>query len=202
MTDTTNTVDTAEVDANMGASAGQAIGSLKHLDPNVLQIGENVRDAADLGKEFLASLREHGVLVPITAVRDQDGTVTVHNGQRRTLGAREVGLVTVPVYVVPASAGDEAAEAVERIVHQIVTNDQKADLSDAQRARGIQQMIDVGLSESKVAKILRTKSVMVRVGRWLPPPTLGGQLWRTASWTSCTRHRFATTEPGSGSPSR
>ena len=56
MTDTTNTVDTAEVDANMGASAGQAIGSLEHLDPNVLQIGENVRDAVDLGKEFLASL--------------------------------------------------------------------------------------------------------------------------------------------------
>ena len=128
----------------------------------------------------------------------------MRNGQRRTLGAREVGLATVPVYVVTASAGDEAAEAVERIVHQIVTNDQKADLTDAQRARGIQQMIDVGLSASKVAKILRTKtkSVMVRVGRWLPPPTLGGQLWRTASWTSCTRHRFATTEPGSGTPSR
>ena len=87
MTDTTNTVDTAEVDANMEASAGQAIGSLEHLDPNVLQIGENVRDAVDLGKEFLASLREHGVLVPITAVRDEDGTVTVRNGQRRTLGA-------------------------------------------------------------------------------------------------------------------
>ena len=67
---------------------------------------------------------------------------------------REVGLATVPVYVVPASAGDEAAEAVERIVHQIVTNDQKADLTDAQRARGIQQMIDVGLSVSKVAKKL------------------------------------------------
>lgn len=57
-------------------------------------------------------------------------------------------------YVVTASAGDEAAEAVERIVHQIVTNDQKADLTDAQRARGMQQMIDVGLSASKVPKKL------------------------------------------------
>ena len=103
MTDTTNTVDTAEVDANMEASTGQAIGSLEHLDPTVLQIGENVRDAVDLGKEFLASLREHGVLVPITAVRDEDGTVTVRNGQRRTLGAREVGLATVPVYVVQSA---------------------------------------------------------------------------------------------------
>ena len=40
MTDTTNTVDTAEVDANMGASAGQAIGSLEHLDPNVCRSGK------------------------------------------------------------------------------------------------------------------------------------------------------------------
>jgi ParB family chromosome partitioning protein len=60
----------------------------------------------------------------------------------------------VPVYVLPASASDETAAAVERIVHQIVTNDQKADLTDAQRARGIQQMIDAGLTAAKVAKSL------------------------------------------------
>ena len=45
-------------------------------------------------------------------------------------------------------------ETIERIVHQIVTNDQKEDLTDAQRARGIQQMIDGGLSVTKVAKKL------------------------------------------------
>ena len=39
-------------------------------------------------------------------------------------------------------------------MHQIVTNDQKQDLTDAQRARGIQQMIDAGLSVTRVAKKL------------------------------------------------
>ena len=108
-----------------------------------------------MDKEFLASLRQHGVLVPITAVRsDVDGRILARNGRRRSLGAREVGLSSVPVYVLPATASDETAEAVERIVHQIVTNDQKADLTDAQRARGIQQMIDAGLSATKVAKKL------------------------------------------------
>ena len=156
MTDTNNnTVDAAEIDADTEARHEQAIGSLEHLDPHALQIGENVRDAVDLDKELLASLRQHGVLVPITAVRsDVDGRILVRNGQRRTLGAREVGLSSVPVYVLPATASDETAEAVERIVHQIVTNDQKADLTDAQRARGIQQMIDAGLSATKVAKKL------------------------------------------------
>jgi ParB family transcriptional regulator, chromosome partitioning protein len=128
--------------------------NVEHLDPNTVDIGENVRDAVDLNKDFLASLREHGVLVPLTAVRGDDGIVRIRNGQRRTLGAREVGLATVPVYVVPATATDESDDAVERIVHQIVTNDHKDDLTDVQRARGIQQMIEAGLSATKVAKRL------------------------------------------------
>jgi ParB family chromosome partitioning protein len=129
-------------------------GNVEHLDPNTIEIGQNVRDAVDLKKDFLDSLREHGVLVPLTAVRGDDGIVRIRNGQRRTLGAREVGLSTVPVYVVPATATDDTDDAVERIVHQIVANDHKDDLTDVQRARGIQQMIDAGLSATKVAKRL------------------------------------------------
>ena len=80
--------------------------------------------------------------------------VEVRNGQRRTMAARKLGLSSVPVYVLPATAADTTAETIDRIVHQIVTNDHKSDLTDAQRARGIQQMIDAGLSVSKVAKKL------------------------------------------------
>ena len=72
------------------------------------------------------------------------------------MAARKLGLSSVPVYVLPATAADTAAETIDRIVHQIVTNDHKSDLTDAQRAGGIQQMIDAGLSASKVAKIHRT----------------------------------------------
>ena len=122
----------------------QPIGTLEHLDPALLDIGDNVRDDAALSKSFIASIAENGVLVPITGVRDPENAdvVRVRNGQRRTLAAREVGLRTVPVYVLPAGAADASVETIERIVHQIVTNDQKQDLTDAQRARGIQQMID------------------------------------------------------------
>jgi len=70
------------------------------------------------------------------------------------MAARKAGLSTVPVYVLAATAADTAAETIDRIVHQIVTNDQKQDLSNAQRARGIQQMIDAGLTAQKVAKKL------------------------------------------------
>src|ERR1700752_3923775 len=63
----------------------------------------NVRDAAAIDAEFVASVKEHGVLTPIAAVRGRDGVVRVRAGQRRTLAAREAGLPTVPVYVRPAS---------------------------------------------------------------------------------------------------
>lgn len=138
------------------SSTVESIGTLEHLDPALLEIGDNVRDDAALSKSFIASIAENGVLVPITGVRDPENAdvVRVRNGQRRTLAAREVGLRTVPVYVLPAGAADASVETIERIVHQIVTNDQKQDLTDAQRARGIQQMIDAGLSVTKVAKKL------------------------------------------------
>lgn len=62
------------------------------------------------------------------------------------MAARKLRLSTVPVYLLPATAADTAAETIDRIVHQMVTNDHKCDLTDAQRAGGIQQMIDAGLS--------------------------------------------------------
>jgi ParB family transcriptional regulator, chromosome partitioning protein len=111
-----------------------------------------------LSKSFIASIAENGVLVPITGVRGPDnrGVVRVRNGQRRALATREVGLQTVPVYVLPAGVADASQETIDRIVHQIVTNDQKQDLTDAQRARGIQQMINAEMWITKAARILRT----------------------------------------------
>ena len=153
--------DTTTDDVN---ATDQAIGTLQYLDPIMLEIGDNVRDEAALSKEFLSSIAENGVLVPITGVRNPDNSdvIRVRNGQRRTLAAREVGLSTVPVFVLPSSAADASEETIERIVHQIVTNDQKQDLTDAQRARGIQQMIDAGLSVTKVAKKLSVKRDTVK----------------------------------------
>lgn len=161
-TEMTDTITAGQADEATTADA--ALGTLEHLDPAILQIGDNVRDEAALSKSFLASITENGVLVPITAVRDADdpAIVRVRNGQRRTLAARQVGLASVPVYVLPATAADTDAETIERIVHQIVTNDQKQDLTDAQRARGIQQMIDAGVSITRVAKKLSVAKETVK----------------------------------------
>ena len=155
MTDTTNTEDAAN-------GTDQPIGTLEHLDPHSLTLELNVRDAADLDPQFVASIKEHGVLAPIAAVRSQDGTIRVRAGQRRTLAAREANLSSVPVYVRPATASDETGQLVERVSEQMVENDQRRKLTDAQRARGIQQMIDAGVSVTKVAKKLAIAKDVVK----------------------------------------
>ena len=154
MTDTAPTTHT-------GATS-EPIGTLEHLDPHSLALELNVRNVADLDAEFLASIAEHGVLIPIAGVRDEHGTVWVRAGQRRTLAAREANLSTIPVYVRPLAAGDRAVQTAQRVAEQIVENDQRRGLTDAQRARGIQQMIDAGLSISRVAKKLSVAKETVK----------------------------------------
>ena len=157
MTDTIPTeIDTTE------DAVPQPIGELEHLDPHTLIIGDNVRTEAALDRDFIASIKQHGVLMPITAVRDEDGNVLVRDGQRRTLAARQAGHPAIPAYVLPSAATSFREYEVERIAQQIVLNDQKADLTEAQRARGIQAMLDAGVSVTKVAKLLSTKKTVVQ----------------------------------------
>ncbi len=83
------------------------------MDPTTLIIGDNVRAEARLDRQFLASIREFGVMDPIHVTRADDGTLTVKRGQRRTLGAVKAGRPTVLVLVV----SDDDSEA-ERITKQ------------------------------------------------------------------------------------
>jgi ParB family chromosome partitioning protein len=129
-------------------------GTLEHIDPHELVLDTNVRDEADLDAEFIASIKEHGVLIPIAARRTDDGQLRVRAGQRRTLAAREAALPTVPVYIRSASDGDDTAQLLERLTEQIVENDQRRELTTTQRAKGIQQMLDAGVSVTKVATAL------------------------------------------------
>ena len=64
----------------------------------------------------------------------------------------------MPVYVRDINVDTDAkTQAAERIVHQIVTNEHRAALTDAQRAKGIQQMLLSGISAAKVAKRLAVR---------------------------------------------
>lgn len=148
------TTETGHATAVEGGTPAPARGTLVHVDPRMLELETNVRDDAALDADFVASVKEHGVLIPIAAVRGEGGVLRVRAGQRRTLAGREAGLLSVPVYVRESADGDEKSEVMTRVCEQIVENDQRQGLTEAQRARGIQQLLDIGMPSTKVAKTL------------------------------------------------
>lgn len=142
-----------------------AAGELLHLSPHDVEIEANVRLDPRLHADFLASIAEHGVLVPVLAVKAEGGTKPlVREGQRRIQAARQVGLDAIPVYL-RTIAGDDAEVRAERVIQQIVTNDHRLELTCAERARGIAQLLLDGVTPAKVAKRLSTTRETVAAAR-------------------------------------
>lgn len=139
------------------ATDTQDLGEVRHLDPATLVLDDNVRTDADttITAAFVRSVAER-VRVPLLAYENEAGEVVVWDGQRRLLAAREAGLGTVPVYITSRDAADEQATTVERITGQVITADQRAALTQAQRVTAMRQLHLAGLSATRIAKALHT----------------------------------------------
>ena len=128
---------------------------LEMLDPTTLTIEVNVRKDAALTADFIASIKEHGVMEPVIAHRKDDGTVHVLMGQRRTRAAVEAGRDSIPVMII------ESPEEAERIVTQVVENIQRAELTEADEADAYHQLSLIGVSAAQIAKKTgRTKTTV------------------------------------------
>lgn len=127
------------------------------LHPTALEVGPNVRDEVDTEsakfRAVVASIIELGVLVPILARRDGD-LVVVIDGQVRTLAAIEAGVESVPVLIRTAASKAKDRE-IERLTKQVNTNDCRIALTDGQRAKAVTDMLDLGVSVTKIAKALQ-----------------------------------------------
>ncbi len=130
------------------------------LDPRTLLTDVNIRNDMQLDKDFIASVKDLGVLVPLVAVRTADGEVRVRFGHRRTLAAIEAGLETVPVHVVGNEATDDAGH-IERIVGQYAENELRASLLQAERVGVVEQLSAFGLSPSQIQRRTRLKRASV-----------------------------------------
>jgi ParB family transcriptional regulator, chromosome partitioning protein len=124
------------------------------LDPRDLLVDVNIRTEARLDKDFVASIKDFGVLVPIIAVRTADGDVRVRFGHRRTLAAIEADLATVPVEIVSDETTDDAGQ-IERILTQHAENAHRAPLLQSDQLAVVEQLNAFGLSAAQIAK--RTK---------------------------------------------
>ena len=141
-----------------------AVAEVHHLDPRTLLVDVNIRQVDQVDEDFVASIRENGVLLPIVAQQSADG-VRVRLGHRRTLAAVRAGLPTVPVYLHPQGDTDEddAAQAgeVERVVSQWAENEHRAGLTRTEQVRAVEQLAAFGLSATQIAT--RTKAPRARV---------------------------------------
>lgn len=118
-----------------------------HIDPRTLTVEANIRSDAALDRAFVASIRQHGVIVPVLVVRQADGALHVRAGQRRTLGAIEADVPTIPARIIDASD-----KATDRFVQQFIENDQRTALTDADRVGAFEQMSLLGMSAVAIAR--------------------------------------------------
>ncbi|WP_299451244.1 ParB N-terminal domain-containing protein [uncultured Serinicoccus sp.] len=142
-TDTTTITEAAEADVR-----GWEAGRVYEVDPAALVIGTNVRTDTRESKEFSASVKARGVIEPITAWADQDGSLVVERGQRRALTAARVGTPsgTVPVRVI------ERPGETDRITDQLTENIHREGMHATEEHEAIEQLALLGVSAAQIAK--------------------------------------------------
>ncbi len=132
-------------------------GTLIHLDPATIATDKNIRDDLQLTPQWIKNLEQHGVQTPISAYWDPTlEQYQVERGHRRTVGAVQAGLTTIPVYVI-----DKPAEDTDRITDQLVENIQRAPLRDTEEASAYRQL-SFAMPAMQIAQ--RTNAKLARVG--------------------------------------
>ncbi len=111
-------------------------------------------------KELAASIKEQGVIQPVTLRKDDNGKLQLISGERRCKASRMVGLTDIPAYIVKAD--DHAM-----LEMAIVENIQRENLNPIEVALGYKQLISdysltqemlserLGKSRSSIANFLR-----------------------------------------------
>lgn len=133
---------------------------IEHVDPKQLVIAANVRGDTKIEGDFVESIKQVGILQPPMVTENDTGSYDVVLGQRRTLGAIAAGLTVIPVYVVGKLEADSA-----RIVDQLTENEQRQQLTDAERLGGYRQLSLFGMKPADMVK--RTSRPKAEVDRYL-----------------------------------
>ena len=134
-----------ETNATAESTATEQI-VLVQIDPTTAALGVNVRSEAHLTADFVASIRELGVLEPVVGHYDQQGQFVILRGQRRTLAAVEAKLASIPAVVVARP------EDADRIVQQMAENDHRTDMTTADRIAGVKQLAAFGLTAAQIKR--------------------------------------------------
>ena len=156
--------------ALLGESAMQPVNQqsplllpLQKIEPNRLQPRRNF-DEEELSA-LADSIRQHGVIQPLTVRLLDTGYYQIIAGERRWRAARMAGLREVPVVIIEA----DDKKAMELA---LIENLQRADLTPIEEARGYQQLIgEYGLTQEQVAdRVSKSRPAVANAMRLLSLP--------------------------------
>ena len=136
---------------------------LQKIEPNRLQPRKsfNEEELAALAD----SIRQHGVIQPLTVRLLDTGYYQIIAGERRWRAARMAGLREVPVVIIEA----DDKKAMELA---LIENLQRADLTPIEEASGYQQLIgEYGLTQEQVAdRVSKSRPAVANAMRLLSLP--------------------------------
>lgn len=155
--------------ASATPDSAEILVKIDEIEPNRNQPRKAFEDTSL--KELADSIKEHGIIQPLTVTKDENGYRLVA-GERRWRAARMAGLKEVPV-VIRNYSGDEALEIA------LIENIQREDLNPMEEARAYQTLMDdfhlkqdevarrVSKSRAAVANALRLLKLDTRVQQML-----------------------------------
>ncbi|MFR9557391.1 MAG: ParB/RepB/Spo0J family partition protein [Rikenellaceae bacterium] len=107
--------------------------ALDKISPNPTQPRRTIDE--EQIEELTASIKELGIIQPITLKRDGGGRYTIISGERRWIASQRAGLTQIPAYV--REVDDETMHAMA-----LVENLQRENLNPIEIALGLQRLID------------------------------------------------------------
>ena len=117
--------------------------------------------------ELKESIREKGVIQAVTVRKVENGMYELISGERRIRASSELGLETIPAYILDVRTNEEMLELA------LIENLQREHLNPIEIAISYQRlMADVGLSPEDVAKkVSKDRTTVVNFLRLLKLPT-------------------------------
>ena len=108
-------------------------------------------------EELAASIREHGVILPISVEQSEDGeSYILEDGERRWRAARLAGLVTIPATVHPPRNGRGSTTGTggrARLERALVANIQRVQMNPIEEARAFRRLQEeFGLSQVRIGQ--------------------------------------------------
>lgn len=144
-------IDTSHVDTNGGSSISEV--ELSKIVANPDQPRRTFDEEAL--QELSDSIREHGVISPITLRKNEDGTYMIIAGERRYRASKMAGLNTIPAYI--RTAKDEQV-----MEWALIENIQREDLDAIEIALAYQRLMDdYALTQERMAERVGKKRATI-----------------------------------------